>query len=84
MPLVLFETIYSFLFYVRGCFDCMYVCVPVVCSAHGGQKSVELLGVIDVVSYHVGTGTKPRSSAGAASALNFLSHLFSSFICYFK
>lgn len=37
LSLLLFEPV--FLFFVYGCFICMYVCVPSPCSACGGLSS---------------------------------------------
>lgn len=43
-------------------------------GVHGAQKRISYplkIGVTNVVSYHLGAGTEPGSSARAISALNF-------------
>lgn len=36
---------YVFLFYIYGCFTCVYGCVSCACCTHGGQKRVQILEV---------------------------------------
>ena len=51
--------LFLILFYVYECDACMYISVPVSCSAHGGQKRVSdppELELLTVISHHVGAG----------------------------
>lgn len=55
-------------FYVYGCFSCMYVCASRV-QCLSGQKWVPSAVKQMFVSCHVVLEIEPRSSAGAASTL---------------
>lgn len=62
-----------FLFYVQGCFDCIYFCVPCADSTWGVQK--RMLGPLELelqttVSHHMSAGNWTWILWRAASALN--------------
>lgn len=70
-----FKIDFVYLFYICECFASMCVCMYVyhVCTRYPGNSEESTgprgTGMTDGVSYHMGPGTEPKSSAGAAHAL---------------